>query len=382
LAAAESNRAIPAYQAGPVDRLGRGQRKRGGSNAQGRSSPAFKAGAVANLLALPSRRGRESDPQGQSSPVFETGSVTNRIASPGMSYRLDIMFNVSQRLAEPENRVCENCSEPFATNWAQRLCNPCRYDRATRSVCATCGAKTGLTGRQQCGACRYGTPPPLRPMTPAETAWLTGIVEGEGTFVHGRRPCGQIRVVMTDEDVIRRLQSTTGLGIVHDRGRRRAHYKTAWEWAVIRRENVCVLAMTLAPLLLRRRRAATGRIFQAAGRSMPAVTELQAGSSEAWAWVAGLLEGEGWMQPGPETASRKPVIAAESTDRDVIDRLAALTGVGHIMEIRPRTATRKLSWRWSTCSQAGVRLVLSETLPLFGERRAGQAWHVLRMVGA
>ena len=53
------------------------------------------------------------------------------------------------------------------------------------------------------------------------------------------RPGGQIRVVMTDQDVIRRLQSLTGLGLVHNRGRRTAHHKTVWEWAVTRRENVC-----------------------------------------------------------------------------------------------------------------------------------------------
>jgi hypothetical protein len=35
LATAESNRAIPAYQTGPVDRLGRGQRMRQESNLQG-----------------------------------------------------------------------------------------------------------------------------------------------------------------------------------------------------------------------------------------------------------------------------------------------------------------------------------------------------------
>jgi hypothetical protein len=38
LATAESNRALPAYQTGPVDRLGRGQRMRHDSNVQGRKA--------------------------------------------------------------------------------------------------------------------------------------------------------------------------------------------------------------------------------------------------------------------------------------------------------------------------------------------------------
>jgi hypothetical protein len=62
LAAAESNRAIPAYQAGPVDQLGRGQRKRRELNPQGRSSPGFRPGAVTSLLALPRAEDGGPDP--------------------------------------------------------------------------------------------------------------------------------------------------------------------------------------------------------------------------------------------------------------------------------------------------------------------------------
>jgi hypothetical protein len=63
LATSESNRALPPYQSGPFDRLGRGQRKRGESNAQGRSSSGFKPAAVANLLALPYEENGGLEPQ-------------------------------------------------------------------------------------------------------------------------------------------------------------------------------------------------------------------------------------------------------------------------------------------------------------------------------
>jgi len=155
---------------------------------------------------------------------------------------------MSKRLPWPEDRVCEDCTTRFTTNWPQRLCNPCKYNRASRSTCETCGGKTGHSSQSRCGSCRYGVPPDLRPMSRVERAWLTGVVEGEGTFGRARRPGGQVRVVMTDQDVIQRLQSVTGLGMVHERGRRAAHHKSAWEWAVTRRESVSTLVDDIAPL--------------------------------------------------------------------------------------------------------------------------------------
>jgi len=292
------------------------------------------------------------------------------------------MFDVSKRLAQPEGRVCEDCSAPFTTNWSQRLCNPCRYGRAARSTCDTCGQKTGQTGRSRCGSCRYGTPPALNCMLPIERAWLAGIVEGEGTFGRTGRPGGQIRVVMTDQDVVRRLQSLTGLGLVHNRGRRAAHHKTVWEWAVTRRENVCTLALELAPLLLMRRRTAIEFIMRAGGQSVPLAATLRPGTDESWAWVAGSLEGEGWISPAPRAVQQTPRVAAESTDRDAIERLALLTQAGHVADLSPRVAGYKPSWRWSVYSYADTRFVLSAILPWLGERRTERAHYVLGLVDA
>jgi hypothetical protein len=49
-------------------------------------------------------------------------------------------------------------------------------------------------------------------MTATDIAWLAGIIEGEGTFGRKGHPAGQVRVQMTDEDVIDRLHSLTGVG--------------------------------------------------------------------------------------------------------------------------------------------------------------------------
>lgn len=48
-------------------------------------------------------------------------------------------------------------------------------------------------------------------MTREETAWVAGILEGEGCFDYNRTPkYPRIRVEMVDQDVIRRLQVLIG----------------------------------------------------------------------------------------------------------------------------------------------------------------------------
>src|SRR5580700_6936115 len=161
---------------------------------------------------------------------------------------------MSPRLPEPEERICVDCSKPFRTAWAQRLCARCKYNRVTRDICAQCGQKTGRPGRKICGDCRYGDAPPIHPMTTVELAWLAAIIEGEGTFGRHGHPAGQIRVLMTDEDIINRVHILTGVGSVHYRGKRSDRCRPQWEWSVIRRDNVVALDRMLAPLLLSRRR--------------------------------------------------------------------------------------------------------------------------------
>jgi hypothetical protein len=289
---------------------------------------------------------------------------------------------MSGKLAAPETRICEECCQPFDTFWAQRLCNPCRYEHASRDTCASCGAKTGHSGRTICGPCRYGTPPEMHAMTGANRAWIAAIIEGEGTFARTRRPCGLIRVAMTDLDVVERLKNVTGLGLVHDRGRRLAHHKDVWDWAVTRRENVCTLTEEIAPILLGRRRASAESVLWADGRIMPLTAVMLPGEPESWAWVAGLIEGDGWISPAPGGAARTTVVGVESTDLDVIERLACLTKAGHINELRVDRAHHKPRWRWTVHGRDAIRRVLTGTLPLLGERRTARAEYVLGVINA
>jgi hypothetical protein len=283
---------------------------------------------------------------------------------------------VSQRLSNVEERVCSDCGTQFTTNWAQRLCNPCKYGRAARDTCETCGQKTGVSGRKRCAICRWGPAPVLHPMTSAELTWLAAIIEGEGTYVF-RRAYGGLRVVMTDQDIIERLRSLTGLGLVRALRPRMPHHKPPWAWDVMRYEAAALIASATAPFMLNRRRERMGAILERCGQSLPSCAELRTGTPQAWAWVAGLIEGEGWISPGPQTKSRKPVVAASSTDKDVLDRLRYLVGDGAIYPLKPRKSSHKPSWQWSVGSRRGVYRVLGQILPMLGARRSERAKYVL-----
>src|ERR1700728_2282585 len=139
---------------------------------------------------------------------------------------------MSQRFPVPVDRICVDCLLPFTTNWAQRLCNNCKYGRATRGTCATCGSKTSVSGRDCCAECRYGPEPELLTLSPTDLTWMTGILEGEGTFTL-KRAHGAIRVAMTDHDIVERLHAATGVGLVHERPPRTPRCRPSWDWDVI-----------------------------------------------------------------------------------------------------------------------------------------------------
>jgi hypothetical protein len=181
---------------------------------------------------------------------------------------------------------------------------------------------------------------------------------------------------MTDEDVINRLHAVTGVGTVHYRGKPSQGRRPVWGWAVRRRSNVVALDELLAPLLLGRRRETVAARLVAASRGTPVAVSLEPDSPGSWAWVAGLIEGEGWMAPGPSSARRSPVVAAESTDQDVLERLAALTGVGTIVPVKNRKpGVWKPSARWSVSDRSDVRHVVCDRAP---SRRAPDGPSTLR----
>ena len=90
---------------------------------------------------------------------------------------------------------------------------------------------------------------------------------------------------------------------------------------MLRRVNVYELCHTLAQLLLERRRKAVMAILEANGGALPPSTVPAVGSLAAWAWIAAVIEGEGWIGPAPEARKPRTIVGVQSTDRDVINRL-------------------------------------------------------------
>lgn len=94
-----------------------------------------------------------------------------------------------------------------------------------------------------------------------ELGWVAGLIEGEGSFTikKTRRKNGfscqpQLRVSMTDEDVIRRLASLIPIGNVLRAGRKTKGGKDVWMWSLTNSQALIDLMIALRLLMGERRR--------------------------------------------------------------------------------------------------------------------------------
>lgn len=98
----------------------------------------------------------------------------------------------------------------------------------------------------------------MRTPTNAETAWLAGIYEGEGSCaIRGSSP--RLDITMTDEDVIRKYHDLIGIGNVRVRPIR-GDYKQCYTWGVGGHDAVLVLQLLLPWLGQRRTQRANEAI--------------------------------------------------------------------------------------------------------------------------
>lgn len=96
-----------------------------------------------------------------------------------------------------------------------------------------------------------------------------------------------------------------------------------------------------------------------------AVTDLELG------WLAGLLEGEGsFLHPAP-SSPKAPTVAIVSTDRDIVERVAALMGVKYICTTRRNTERWKVSYKTQLKGSRAIAL-MRQLRPLMGERRGAR----------
>lgn len=202
-------------------------------------------------------------------------------------------------------------------------------------------------------------------MSATETAWLAGLIEGEGSFLSagGRK---RVHVTMTDRDIVERLASVTGVGSVYELARRKPHHKQAYKWDVGRAQTASSVAEAIYPLLCTRRRA----------QAIEMVTDVEvcqknwllSGSSEAWAWAAGVVEGEGSFSRSVDRYEYR--VSVTTTDADVAEQLLSITEMGRIYGPYHRNPRWKPTFHWIVASRENVLEARTRMLPHLGLRRS------------
>jgi hypothetical protein len=86
------------------------------------------------------------------------------------------------------------------------------------------------------------------------------------------------------------------------------------------------------------------------------------------AWLAGLLEGEGYLGCRND-GTHSHTVRLNLTDRDVIERVVAVTGLGRVWERQPTGSMRRGSWQWAVYVREDADELMARIRPYMGERR-------------
>lgn len=100
-------------------------------------------------------------------------------------------------------------------------------------------------------------------------------------------------------------------------------------------------------------------------------------------WLAGVIEGEGSisLRSGARN-SRWVVVRVAMTDRDVIERLRAVTGFGKITTVSPRNPAHLDQYQWAVGSRAECQALLTAIRPQMGVRRSAKIADALTYLAA
>lgn len=103
---------------------------------------------------------------------------------------------------------------------------------------------------------------------------------------------------------------------------------------------------------------------------------------ENLAWCAGIFEGEGYIGIKSRTRkngalSKSPEMVVGMTDKDVVDRLGYLMGLGRITGPFPSVYRTKPIWKWQVSRLEDAQAVIAAFYPWLGHRRRARAIDVL-----
>lgn len=110
-------------------------------------------------------------------------------------------------------------------------------------------------------------------MDTIDIAWVAGVVEGEGALCATSGNSSELKVLMTDEDVIRRLHAVTGLGNVNGPIHHKNGGKPLFAWKVSNKRDLARILLAIYPLLGKRRQGQVAtladRLMRLRGRGEP-----------------------------------------------------------------------------------------------------------------
>jgi hypothetical protein len=93
-------------------------------------------------------------------------------------------------------------------------------------------------------------------MTNEETAWVAGILEGEGCFdANANRRSPRVRVEMTDQDIVLRLHRMLGGSVHYPTNRHPDRWKDTARWTLGKRSEAEPVFRAIRPWLSERRGA-------------------------------------------------------------------------------------------------------------------------------
>jgi len=97
-------------------------------------------------------------------------------------------------------------------------------------------------------------------MKEIDVAWFAGLMEGEGSFLKRRRWGMVLAIVMTDRDVLERVQQLFG-GHLYDLKTRQSHWKPSYMWRLTIAAEAAHLSKLILPYMGVRRAEAIGALL-------------------------------------------------------------------------------------------------------------------------
>ena len=237
------------------------------------------------------------------------------------------------------------------------------------------------------------------PVAAQRWAWVAGLFEAEGSLIvpNGRGGSRRLDITNTDREVLERVQVWTDMGsITEDAKPRPRKRKPRLVWQITRWAYIESMGFACFPYLGGRRRAALRRLFErpptrpvlrvvdgmlVRTRLVEALdprTNSSAPTAEAWmAWAAGLFEGEGSAICRPAGGRRRGFqrrLQLPMTDRDVLERFAAVVGAGTVRATKKAKTSRprKQGYIWTTSRWSHIERIAGLFYPWLSAKRRAQ----------